>query len=234
MKKVLSTLFVTIAAVLFLEPSQIVLSKFLLLETPTEHKVRRGDWLSKIANEYYNDPTYWRELALVNRAPKGDNIYPGERVIVPSFEVIKEIRNAQSLSRVNELIAQQQDRMAPEPAMLHNSDSESAPSAGSKIALYNSQSAMASAPFMEEEFAEVERPSNLNYALMAAVAGLALLLIGGIYFYIRKRNSEVVEVYGHKAEPIEQIEAGRSVYLDGYEDEAGQKVGRKKREFETV
>jgi hypothetical protein len=240
MKKILVTLLLTMAAVLFLEPAQTLLSKFLLLEKPVEREIREGDWLSKIAKEYYNDSSYWRELALVNRAPRGDKIFPGEKVIVPSFEAIREIRRARSLSKVNELIQQQQKLMTA-TALSKRADMGTAPEPDEPAAVSSptsffepEQEEAAPASTLDERLAVVERPSKLNVLLLAGVLGLALVLVAAIYFYIRKRKSEEVEVYGHTSESIEDIESGRSVYRDGYDDEPRNQDRRKQHEVESV
>lgn len=234
MKKVLITLLLMTAAVLFLEPAQTLLSKFLTLEKPTEYQIREGDWLSKIAKEYYNNPSYWKELALVNRAPKGDRIFPGEKVIVPSFRAIQEIRRARSLSKVNQLIREQQNLMDGATAVLQSPPIESAPASPAKTVKLISPSSEVRSPRWEEEVAEVGRPSKLDYALLSGVAAMVLLFVGGIYFYVRKKNADEVQVYGHKPEPIENIETGRSVYLDGYEDEISNQRSKKNRDVELV
>ncbi len=240
MKKILVALLLTIAVVLFLEPAQTLLSKYLLLEQPVEHEIRDGDWLSKIAKEYYNDPSYWKELALINRAPRGDKIFPGEKGIGPCLEPIREIRRARSLSKVNELIQQQQNLMTG-TALLKRADPGTAPEPEEPAAVSSPTSSLEAeqeeapaASRLEEELAVVERPSKLNVLLLAGVLGLTLVLAAAIYFYIRKRKSEEVEVYGRTSESIEDIESGRSVYLDGYDDEPRNQDRRKKHEVESV
>ncbi len=228
MKKVLLTLAMTLATVLLIEPAQALLSKFLLLEKPVEHQIRQGDWLSKIANEYYNDPSYWKELALVNRAPLGDKIFPGEKVIIPSFEVIREIRNTRSLSKVNELIGAQQALLGSGNSLMNPNNAETT------VPATEPPRAKQATLALDDQLAEVERPSKVNYALMAGVLGLVLLMVGGIYFYVSKRKGEQVNVYGHQSESIEEIESGRSVYLDNFEDATSPKNSRKKREVELA
>ncbi|TDI91669.1 MAG: LysM domain-containing protein, partial [Caldithrix sp.] len=107
-KYILATLFLGLF-VLFLEPAETLLSNFLRLEQPTLHKIEDGDWLSKIALQYYGDSTFWQELELINRVPEGNLVFPGENIIVPSFKIIQQIRNTKKLSEVNKLIKEQQN-----------------------------------------------------------------------------------------------------------------------------
>jgi nucleoid-associated protein YgaU len=94
--------------VVFMEPAASLVGKILRLEEPTTNEIVKGDWLSKLALKHYGDASYWRELALVNRAPNPDLIFPKEEVIVPSFEAIQKIREANSLSSVNNLMSEQE------------------------------------------------------------------------------------------------------------------------------
>ncbi|MFQ5650135.1 MAG: hypothetical protein ACE5IY_09350 [bacterium] len=105
----------TVLFVLFLcclEPARNLLSRLLRLEQPIIHEIQEGEWLSKIAIQYYDDASYWKELGLINRAPDGDKIYPGEQIIVPSFDVIQKIRQTRRLSAVNEFVRAQQQIVA--------------------------------------------------------------------------------------------------------------------------
>ncbi len=108
-KYFLATLFLVLFT-LMLEPAKNLMSKFLLLEQPQYHQIQEGEWLSTIAIKYYGDASYWRELELINRAPNGDKIYPGENIIIPNYEAMREIRRTQKLSSVNDLI-QTQERL---------------------------------------------------------------------------------------------------------------------------
>jgi LysM repeat protein len=111
-KKFMLTLALMSLLILSLEPARELFGNFVRLGQPKTHEIQSGDWLSKLAKQYYGDTSYWKELALVNRAPKAALIYPGEEVIIPSFEVIKEVRKTAMLSKVNELVGFQEDLLA--------------------------------------------------------------------------------------------------------------------------
>ncbi len=112
MRKYFMATLLLIVFVCCLEPARTLLSRFLLLEQPTIHQIQEGEWLSKVAIEYYGDASYWRELGLINRAPDGNRVYPGEQIIVPSFEVVEQIRKTRRLSTVNELVQKQRALLA--------------------------------------------------------------------------------------------------------------------------
>ena len=126
-KYLVATLFLVLF-VLTMGPVGESLSRLLLQEEPTFHTIQEGEWLSRISKRYYGDISYWRELELINRAPDGDDIYPGEEIIIPSFEVVEKIRSARRLSRVNELIHEQQailaDRRSETPSDLSSQEME--------------------------------------------------------------------------------------------------------------
>ncbi len=112
MKRFIFTILLMGLAVAFMEPAGNLFSTLLRLDEPRSYDIERGDWLSKIAQKHYGDASYWRELALVNRAPDADLIFPEEDIIVPSFDVVREIRQARSLSDVNSLVETQQAILA--------------------------------------------------------------------------------------------------------------------------
>ncbi len=77
------------------------------LDAPRVHVVQKGESLSRLAKENYGEVNYWRELALINRAPKPNHIQPGEQVLLPAANVLQELRRARTLSRVNEIVKAQ-------------------------------------------------------------------------------------------------------------------------------
>jgi hypothetical protein len=221
MKKIFFTMAVLVLAVLFVEPTENLFSGFLLIEDdPTLREVREGDWLSKIAKEYYNDRSYWKELALINRAPNGNVLFPGEKIIVPGLRTIQEIRETRSLSRVNELVEQQR-------AVLNGEINQTA--ASSNFATDNSKNES-----FTDDYVIVEQTSTFNYWLLAGVIVLIASFVGGVYYYISKKHGDEVSVYGHKSESIEDIESGRSAYLDTVGENDRPKSKGKKRAVELV
>ncbi len=234
MKKILFTMVALVLAALFLGPTENLFSGFLLIEDdPTLREVREGDWLSKIAKEYYNDPSYWKELALINRAPNGNVLFPGEKVIVPASRIIQEIRAARSLSRVNELVEQQRAILIGEinPTTM---SSNSAMEKSNEPVEEGATPGYATDGSFADDYVVVERTSAFNYWLLAGVIILAAAFAGGVYYYIRKKHGDEVSVYGHKPEPIEDIESGRSVYLDNFDENDRPKSKSKKRAVELV
>jgi len=79
-------------------------AKRILLGNHTVHVVKQGETLSDISLQYYGTTKYWRALALLNRAPDSDLIFPDERIIIPEKEAIANVRNARSITTVNQIM----------------------------------------------------------------------------------------------------------------------------------
>ena len=105
MKKMFVALFVLAVLASGYSYDQFLWAKKLIFGDPTTHIVQQGEYLSKIAQKYYGDAGYWRELALINRAPNSNLVFPGEEIIVPRLDVIKQIRRTRWLSRVNQFVS---------------------------------------------------------------------------------------------------------------------------------
>lgn len=86
----------------------VLMSSRVFLDQPIVHVIQEGEYLSQLAQKYYGNAEYWRALALINRAPNADKVYPGEHVILPSAGAISRIVNAQRLSEVNEIVGGQE------------------------------------------------------------------------------------------------------------------------------
>ncbi|MFQ5675928.1 MAG: LysM peptidoglycan-binding domain-containing protein [bacterium] len=233
-KYILATLFLGLF-VLFLEPAEKLLSNFLKIEEPTVHEIQQNDWLSKIARQYYGDPSYWKELRLINRAPEGDLIFPGESIIVPSFKVVEKIRKTTRLSEVNELVRQQQDLLADYSPATTVSETFRQSATESEDVNDNTLSE-ASAPVTSNETGnmagiehEIDNAKDQPIStVMLAGAGIFLIaLIVGIYKIIRRRRADEVAYYGATQEESLQKEE-KSIYLDDFNEKTDDKQPAKK------
>lgn len=264
MRKYFLATFFLFVFVLFLEPAQKLMSKFLMLEEPTTYEIREGDWLSKIAKRNYGDVSYWKELALINRAPDGHLIFPGEKVVVPSFDAIQEIRNSRSLSSVNEIVGIQEDILAgrieykTEPLAereQQEADSEflaeSEESASSEMGDEQQPARVQTGD--QERALSTEEATNgaeetaffLSTPVLIAIVAIAALLIAGIFVYNRrkKREEEEFTYYGDSSEEEDEDREDGSrkksvYYFNEYEKEEDEdedsKRKKKVRETETV
>lgn len=104
MKKLVFAVGVIALVLIALAQQDVLWSRLQFLDAPQVYVIQKGESLSKLAQEHYGDTDYWRELALVNRAPKPNHIQPGEEVLLPAANVIQELRRARTISRVNDLI----------------------------------------------------------------------------------------------------------------------------------
>ena len=58
MRKYIVATLLLILFVCFMGPVGTVLSRLLLQEEPVFHRIQEGEWLSKIARQYYGDTSY--------------------------------------------------------------------------------------------------------------------------------------------------------------------------------
>jgi len=112
MKK-LMVIFILITVVVGMYSEENLLwCKKMLFNEPTKHIIQKGDYFSKLSKQYYGTTRYWRELALVNRAPNKDLVFPGEEVIIPSLDAVKKLHRSRSLTAVNSIVKDQKDWIA--------------------------------------------------------------------------------------------------------------------------
>lgn len=236
MKRFLCTVTLMGLLVVFMEPAGKLLSSFLRLDQPTLYEIQEGDWLSKIAERYYGDASYWKELGLINRSPDGDRIYPGEKLIVLSFEAIQKIRTSRSLTVINEIVNLQQDLLA------GRIDRQTAPVAAGRdemavtlghepgtreespeILLSEANLELSPEAAADEStiifgtVAQAETPSFLSTAAVTGITVLVVILLMGILMYLReKKRDEEISYYGDssdkEAEKLEESGNEKSVY----------------------
>ena len=95
MKKFLFFVFVMSAVLLGIySEDQFLWCTRLFSNDPHVHTIQQGEYFSKISQQYYGTATYWKELAMINRAPISDLVFPGEEIVVPSLEAIQELRKS--------------------------------------------------------------------------------------------------------------------------------------------
>lgn len=82
----------------------ILWAKRILLGNHTVHVVQKGETLSDISLQYYGTAKYWKALAVLNRAPDSDLIFPDERIVIPDKEAVNNVRRARSITAVNQIM----------------------------------------------------------------------------------------------------------------------------------
>ena len=125
MKKIFLTLFFMGGFFLLLSHGEMLWSKFRFLGEPRVHKVQKGESLSKLAKQYYGSPKRWRELALINRAPKPGHLEVGEEILLPSAAVLNELRRSRTITRANALIGEQENAAASKKTEISNQPAQS-------------------------------------------------------------------------------------------------------------
>lgn len=239
--------------VIFMEPAGQLLSSLLRLDQPLAYEIKDGDWLSKIAQQYYGDPSYWKELALINRAPNGHLIFPGEKVMVPSFEAIQKVRQARRFSDVNEVVDLQEDILAGrvkahsepiakyEPEASRSTPKAASPSTTRKIPAEPSQQAVEplvsedspveSEPYEAEASNGAQTSFWLSTPVVTGVAIAAVILLMGVILYTRKKKREEVEFYGGSSQDDDK----KNPFLfDDREDDRRKGGSKKDKEVSVV
>ncbi len=231
MKKILIT-FILITVVLGLYSEENLLwCKKILFNEPTKHIIQKGDYFSKLSKEYYGTTKYWRELALINRAPNKDLVFPGEEIIIPNLEAIEKLNKSRSLTSVNEIVDNQKDWIARnnnvttkpyafkkepvKPVTEHVEQveespviQESAPVVEEPVTQADEDiNAAISEPVQEKEESSSMLPIILTIAAIVLVVGAM-----SIYLYRRKKKYEMDQF-----EPSEEDSA--LITGDGEEDE---------------
>lgn len=112
MKKFMITLVMVSVVLGLFSEENILWCKKLIFNEPTYHIVQKGEFFSRLSKQYYGTANYWRELALINRAPNKDLVFPGEKVIIPSLDAVKKLSKSRSLTAVNEIVKTEHDWIA--------------------------------------------------------------------------------------------------------------------------
>ncbi|MFQ5603911.1 MAG: LysM peptidoglycan-binding domain-containing protein [bacterium] len=249
MKRFFYTIVLMALMVIFMDPAANLLSRFLKLDQPMTHEIQEGEWLSKLAKDYYGDVSYWKELALINRAPNGNLIYPGEKIIIPSFDAIQKIRKTRRLSDVNDLVDVQQDILAgriehhiePVAELVERKDRDSAVQLETADQSYDQSAAETELeePFLSDSEEGVASSNGsasearLSTPILTGLVVLGLIIAVGIIMLVLKRKrAEEVTFYGDAPEDEESNEDGeskeKSIYFFEDVQEEENKNGSKK------
>ena len=258
MKKFLLALFLICLIVIYAGPGADLFSKLLRLESPKVHEIQTGEWLSKLAEQYYGDASYWEELALVNRAPNGNRIFPGEEIVVPSFEAIRTIRESRSITAVNQVLSEQQNILAgkmtypapepaPEPQAPAVAESSTRSSSEEEDLLDENPAPVqlreASAEFEDElETSASDEDGGSLLRSTPFVTGIAVLgvIVAVAVFIFGRRKKEREEIEIHDDQPDEETYKGKPLFTfddfhkDDEQDEDDKPEKRRKDEKKSV
>jgi len=204
MKKPFLITFFTVAIFLLLFQSETLWSKRRFLDEPRVHRVQKGESLSQLAKQHYGSTKRWRELALVNRAPKPGHLEVGEEILLPSAAVINELRRTRTLTRVNTLIGEQQ---ATQTAQLSERPSQQ-PAANLPEATPAAENSTV-APESEQLVPETiipphDTPASFPWFWLA----IGSMLIGGVagFIWYRRQQAEKAANETKMVEPRRNVE----------------------------
>lgn len=198
MKKVILILFVIALLIAGYSHDKFAWCKKLITGDPTTHVIQKGESFSQLAKQYYGSTKYWRELALVNRSPNSNLVFPGEKIVIPSLKTIKEIRRTRWMTKVNSFMQSEQEILArlnrgEEPALAANSQPTIIESASEGRATTPTTEPVA----IGNKDVDVQSSSSLGLILGI----IAVLLIASLVAYLivrRKKQSAEISIIDDK------------------------------------
>lgn len=186
----------------------------LFLDQPFVHNIEEGEYLSKLSVKYYGTPDYWKELALINRAPDPNLVYPEENILIPDIESIRQLHEAKSITNVNELVHKIERSMSnnrtakmERPAVETESPMKPEADQGSSDSVHSQD---ISAAFNDLEESAEESSSSWPLILLI-LAGL--LVVGFVAYYLVRRRQTTDERPG-RSEPDDSLELTLSDFDD--------------------
>jgi hypothetical protein len=191
MKKLFLTLFFAAGIFLLWSQGEMVWSNRLFLDEPRVHKIEKGEYLSRLAQQYYGDPQRWRELALVNRAPNPNHVEVGEEILVPAANVVAELGRAHTLTKVNALVNDQK-KLVQEPSQpITDNAPATTPTPSGEVTTGNG-TAQPVAPVEETPAPIATEPATkeTSFRWLWVGLGAAMLALVGIVIYRRRQNAE--------------------------------------------
>jgi len=188
MKKLLTILVLLGLILVVTMPDALLWCKKLILDEPTIHQVDAGEYLSKISLQYYGNAKYWRELALINRAPDSDLIFPGEDIFIPTREVIEQLHRARSLSKVNSLVDEEKQLYAQNqiPETEHLVGTDAPPTAESGTVIKSEK--MVKLNLEPEIKSEIDEKSSSSSTLIFSIIGGSIFLAAVAFLIFLKKN----------------------------------------------
>ena len=222
MKKLL-ILFILVSVVVGMYSEENYLwCKKVIFNEPTKHVIQKGDFFSKLSKQYFGTTTYWRELALINRAPNKDLVFPGEEVIIPSLDAVKKLRKTRMLTVVNDIVKGQNDWIAKNgntttnyafetekvaPADLQQNQTEATEQIQEELA--TETPATQSATFETEPVLEEKVEKSSMLPILLTILAIALIVGGMSYYLYRRKKQYEMEAF----EPSESEENDEDITM---------------------
>jgi hypothetical protein len=191
MKKIFLTLFFAAGIFVLWSHGEMVWSNRRFLDEPRVHKIEKGEYLSRLAQQYYGDPQRWRELALINRAPNPNHVEVGEKILVPAANVVAEIGRARTLTKVNALV-NDQEKLTHEPSQPLTETAPATTPTPSGEATTGNGTAEPVAPVEETPAPIAIEPvtNETSFPWLWVGLGIVVLALAGIVIYRRRQNAE--------------------------------------------
>ena len=187
MKKTILIVLLVFLFVISFNHDNFLWCKKLFLSGPTTHKIQKGEYLSVIAKKYYGKANYWRELALINRAPDSDLVFPGEEIVIPSLKTIKEVHRTRWLSKVNSVVKQDEEIIAHASQIKEKIEyAETLPDSTLKVTITTEKPK----PVETESFVEPLPTQRASFQKIILVSIIFILLLSIVSFVIYKQRKK--------------------------------------------
>ncbi|MCH8126630.1 hypothetical protein IIC38_11800 [candidate division KSB1 bacterium] len=212
MKKVMLVVSVVSLVIFGLTQDSILWSFRLFLDEPIVHNVEKGEYLSQLSIKYYGTPDYWKELALINRAPNPNLVHPNENIIIPDLESIKQLHKAKTITKVNKLVRNLENVMIHPKKVEKVKKATPGPQEKAQPVIQKQTQKEESKLMLSTSNIEPESSSIMPIVLLII---LGFLIVGGIVYWIFKRGKERFGETDFQTqseeefEPIEQMEEER-------------------------
>jgi hypothetical protein len=191
MKKIFLTLFFAAGIFVLWSHGEMVWSNRRFLDEPRVHKIEKGEYLSRLAQQYYGDPQRWRELALINRAPNPNHVEVGEEIFVPAANAVAEIGRARTLTKVNALVNDQEKLARESSRPITEIAPATIPSPSGEVTTGN-ETTEPVAPIEETPTPVATEPvaNETSFPWLWVGLGTIVLALAGIVIYRRRQNAE--------------------------------------------
>ena len=252
MKKILVTFILISVVVGLYSEDNLLWCKKVLFNEPTKHIIQKGDYFSKLSKQYYGTSKYWRELALINRAPNKDLVFPGEEVVIPSLDAIKKLHRTRRLSKVNSIVDDQVEWIiahhnvstTPLADRIDNSDQKSvdvqtaAPQQQENLQTQSSsvirtESSDDNEPVAIASNSEKEKVTESNlFPIVSTIVAIALIVGLMAWYLVRRKKQYEIDSFDAEGQEDEEFDLDEKAEDEDEVDEFVPSFG--KRESEEV
>ena len=191
----------------------------LFQEEPVIHQINQGEYLSQLSQKYYGTTDYWKELALINRAPKPDLVYPNEKILIPDIEKMRTLKRAKTISDVNKLVAEMEKTLSGKIVFKEEILQERL-SQTNKQSIEDTKAASVEdkKAVVVEKTAAIKSSTNSGILYFFYMLGIITAIGSLVYFFLRRSKGEKNEKPLHNKREKNLQEENKPIKTDGITD----------------